>query len=220
VALALATTAKIWPVFLFPVFIGADGWRPLRWRECLAAVPVLAIVSLPYLTPTIHWSLIDQNFRFLSGFLGGWRNNDSLFGALLWAAGNDFFLAKKFVIAIVCLAAVSVTLLRLPLEQAVLTVTTVLLMVSANCHAWYLTWILPLLAFYPVPPLLLWVALAPLANVAVIQWVGTGEWNGSTILRFYAYVPVYALLAVWLAARSRVFKAFAETPAAAPGRPV
>src|SRR5258708_990078 len=107
-ALALAVASKIWPIFLFPVFIAAAGWR--RWRECLVALPILALVSLPYWTPTLHWSGINENFRFMSGFLGGWRNNDSLFGALLWAAGNDFYLAKKLAFAIVCAAVTVVTL--------------------------------------------------------------------------------------------------------------
>jgi hypothetical protein len=76
-------------------------------------------------------------------------------------------------------------------------------MVSANCHSWYLTWMMPLLAVCPVPPLLLWVALAPLAHTAVIEWIGTGEWNGSTAMRYYEYVPVYASLLVWLAFRAK-----------------
>src|SRR5438552_15602773 len=126
-----------------------------RWRVCLVALPILALVSLPYWTPTLSWPQIDENLRFMSGFLGGWRNNASLFGALLWAAGNDFYLAKKLAFAAVCAVVAVVTLLRWPLERATLTVITALLLVSANCHAWYLTWILPLLAIETVPPLLL-----------------------------------------------------------------
>jgi len=197
-ALALATAAKVWPVTLFPVFLGLR-WR--RWMYALISVPILALAMLPYLTSSIHWSRIDENFRFLSGFLGGWRNNDSLFGGLLWLAGNDFYLAKKFAFAIVGATVVIVTALRWPVERAILTVITALLLVSANCHPWYLTWILPLLVLYPVPPLLLWVALAPLAHTAVIDWIGKGEWNGSTSIRYYEYAPVYLCFGVWLAAR-------------------
>ena len=51
-----------------------------------------------------------------------------------------------------------------------------MLMISANCHPWYLTWLLPLLVLVPVPGLLLWTALVPLAYSAVIAWVETGEW--------------------------------------------
>jgi len=196
-AVALAIASKVWPAFLIPVFAGL---RLRRWLASLIVIPILALAVFPYLSPTLHWTVIDENLRFMSGFLGGWRNNDSIFGGLLWLAGNDFYLAKKFAFAVVCVAVAAVTALRWPLERATLTVITVLLMVSANCPPWYLTWILPLLAFYPVPPLLLWVTLAPLAHAAVIQWVATGEWNGSTTIRYYEYLPVYVCLAVWLVA--------------------
>ena len=197
-ALALATASKIWPALLFPIFI---GWRPRRLLWCLIALPILALATLPYVTSTVRWSGIDENFRFMSGFLGGWRNNDSLFGVLLWAAANDFYLAKKFAFAIVCVTIAAVIALRWPPERGVLTVIAVLLMVSANCHAWYLTWMLPLLVLYPVPPLLLWATLAPLAHTAVIRWIAAGEWNGSTSIRYYEYVPVYFTLAIWLVVR-------------------
>jgi alpha-1,6-mannosyltransferase len=197
-ALALAIASKFWPAILFPVF---TGWRPRRLLRSLIALPVLALTTLPYLTPTLRWSGIDENFRFMSGFLGGWRNNDSLFGVLLWTAGNDFYLAKKFAFAIVCATVVAVMALRWPPERGALTVITVLLMVSANCHAWYLTWMLPFLVLYPVPPLLLWVTLAPVAHTAVIRWIAAGEWNGSTSIRYYEYVPVYLSLAIWLVVR-------------------
>jgi alpha-1,6-mannosyltransferase len=195
-ALALATVSKFWPAILFPIFI---GWRPRRALWCLIAIPILALIALPYLT--LRWSGIDENFRFMSGFLGGWRNNDSLFGVLLWAARNDFYLAKKFAFAMVGITVAAVTALRWPPERSALTVIAVLLMVSANCHAWYLTWMLPLLVFYPVPPLLLWLTLAPLSHTAVIGWIAAGEWNGSTSVRYFEYVPVYVALAIWLAAR-------------------
>ena len=197
-ALALATVSKVWPAVLFPVFI---AWRPRRALWCLIAVPILALATAPYLTSTVQWSGIDNNFRFMSGFLGGWRNNDSLFGVLLWAARDDFYMAKKFAFAIVCVAVAVVITLRWPPERGALTIITVLLMVSANCHAWYLTWMLPLLVLYPVPPLLLWVTLAPVAHTAVIRWIAAGEWNGSTSLRYYEYVPVYVTLAIWLVAQ-------------------
>jgi hypothetical protein len=195
-ALALAAGSKLWPAFLFPIFMGAAGWR--RWRSWLAPVPVLALLCLPYLSPALHWSGIEENFRFLSGFLGGWRNNDSLFGLLLLAAGGDFYLAKKIAFGIVCSAVAALTLLRWPVERAALAVIALLLMVSANCHPWYLTWMLPLLAIYPASPLLLWTALVPLGHAAVISWFATGEWNGSTPFRYYEYLPVYGCLLLWL----------------------
>jgi alpha-1,6-mannosyltransferase len=210
-ALGLAAVSKIWPAILFPIFI---AWRPRRSLWCLVSLPILALATLPYFTSTVRWAGIDENFRYTSGFLGGWRNNDSLFGVLLWAAGNDFYLAKKLAFAVVCVTIAVVIALRWPPERGALAVIAVLLMVSANCHAWYLTWMLPLLVLYPVPPLLLWVALAPLAHTAVIRWIAAGEWNGSTSVRYYEYVPVYVGLAIWLVyARSR-------TTSEPPGQPL
>jgi len=91
-------------------------------------------------------------------------------------------------------------------------VIALMLMVSANCHPWYLTWILPLLALFPVPALLLWTALVPIAYAAVISWSTLGEWNGSTELRWLEYAPVYALLAgSWIMGRSTHLRNTART---------
>jgi hypothetical protein len=187
VALSLAGAAKLWPFLLLPVFIGWTGRRPARWFQWWVILPVMGFLALPY------WSDVNENARVLSGFMGGWRNNDSLFGALLWAA-NDVYLAKSIAFGIVFVVAIAVTLLRLPLERAALWILTVTLMVASNCHPWYLTWILPLLAFIPVPGLLLWTTLVPMAHSSVIGWSIAGEWEGSTSIRWLEYLPVYGLL--------------------------
>jgi hypothetical protein len=196
-ALSLAAAAKLWPLLLFPVFIGWTNGRPARWFQWWITVPIMGLLAMPY------WSDVWENARVLTGFLGGWRNNDSLFGILLWAA-TDIYLAKKIAFGIVCGTALFVTLLRLPLERAALWILTVTLMVASNCHPWYLTWILPLLAFIPVPALLLWTTLIPLAYVSVINWSLLGQWHGSGEFRWFQYVPVYGLLAgSWIVGRYR-----------------
>ncbi len=198
VALSLAAASKFWPLILFPAFIGWKGWKPARWYQWPVLLPIASVLGLPY------WSDVTENARFMSGFLGGWRNNDSLFGLLLWATG-DVYRAKYLAFGIVIAAALVVARMRWPLEKATLATVAVILMVSANCHPWYLTWILPLLAFYPVPGLLLWTALMPLAHHVVIRWVQLGEWQGSTPLRWWIYVPVYSALAAgWLLRRRRL----------------
>ena len=75
--LSLAASTKFWPLLLFPLFIGWRNCRPQRWREPLVALPIFAATCWPY------WSDVSENIHFMSGFLGGWRNNDSLFGLLL-----------------------------------------------------------------------------------------------------------------------------------------
>ncbi len=185
--LTLAACAKIWPLVLFPIFVGWRGWRPDRWWQPVAAVPVTAALIWPY------WSNVEENVRFMTGFASGWRNNDSLYGAILWLMG-DQYAAKDAVFFLIAATAVVVTLLRWPLERAALATITVMLLVSANCHPWYLTWALPLLAFVPVPALLLWTAIIPLAYRVVIDWVLLDEWHGTTPWRWLVYVPVFGMM--------------------------
>ena len=204
-ALTLAACAKIWPLVLFPIFVGWKRYRPQRWYQWLVSLPIAALLAWPY------WSNVEENVRFMSGFLGGWRNNDSLYGLLLWLTG-DQYPAQYAAFAIVGATALLVTLLRWPLERAVLSTVVVMLLVSANCHPWYLTWILPLLAIVPVPALLLWTALIPLAYRVVIEWAGLGEWHGSTAWRWHIYVPVYGMLLGTLLVRLARRKSTPEHP--------
>lgn len=186
-ALSLAACAKIWPLVLFPIFIGWRGWRPCRWYQWTVLAPIAVVLALPY------WSDVSENADFMTGFMGGWRNNDSLYGLLLWITG-DQYPAKHTAMGIVVTVALLVTLLRWSRERASLTVVVVMLLVSSNCHPWYLTWILPLLAFHPVSGLLLWTVLAPLAYRVVIDWALLGRWEGSTPWRWWIYGPVFAML--------------------------
>lgn len=207
VALALAVAAKVWPVLLVPLFVGWEKYQPRRWRQLWPAIAVFFALLVPY------WTSVVENLRFMSGFVGGWRNNDSLFGAILYFT-NDLYRAKYTAFAIIALAVAILTWREVRLERASLAAIAVMLMVSANCHPWYLTWMLPLLALVPVTALLLWTALVPLAYAAVISWVALGEWQGSTAIRWYEYVPVYAMLigpplAAWL--RRRLLRNSART---------
>jgi len=148
--------------------------------------------------------------QFLSGFMGGWRNNDSLYGIILWLT-NDVYRAKYTAFALVAVVVAKLTLFETSLERASRWAIAAMLMVAGNCHPWYLTWLLPLLVLIDVPALLLWTVLAPLAYSAVISWVANGEWQGSTAFRWYEYVPVYGLLIGSLLARRRFPRSNAHT---------
>ena len=65
-----------------------------------------------------------------------------------------------------------------------------LLVVAANVHPWYMTWFLPLLALIPCVPLFIWLTLAPLFYVVLIEWNVRGVWDGSSSLRWWVYRPV------------------------------
>ena len=208
-ALSLAAGAKIWPILLFPLFIGWKQYRPLRWWQWWVLIPIAALLAL------LYWTNVTENLQFMSGFMGGWRNNDSLYGLILWVA-KDLYRAKYTAFAIVAGAVAFLTLREVPLERAALWAIALMLMVSANCHPWYVTWLLPLLILFPVPALLLWTALVPLAYSAVVSWVTLGEWQGSNVFRWFEYAPVYAMLTgswlvSWLRARRRLPDSTAHT---------
>jgi alpha-1,6-mannosyltransferase len=182
--LGVAIAAKLLPVALLPVYAG----RTLRrWKECLLAVAVSGVLLAPF-----GMGLI-RNGPFASGFLGGWRNNDSLYGLLLWLTG-DVYRAKYFAAALLVSMVAWVTWRGWRLSKAVLGVIVVLLLVSSNSHPWYLTWMLVLLPAHPSLGLLLWTALVPIAYQVLPGWEIQGEWNGVSPLRWLIYTPVFVVL--------------------------
>ncbi len=187
VALSLAVGAKYWPALLFPSFTG------YHWRKILPAAGILAATVTLLFIP--YWGDLTNNVRFTTGFLGGWRNNDSLHG-LTAAIAGDPYTAKYATMAFIAAAALIIARLRWTLEARTLTLIVAILALSANVHPWYITWIVPLLPFYPIPGLLLWTALAPLAYQVLLDWTILGEWHGNPPMRWLVYAPV-ALALLW-----------------------
>jgi alpha-1,6-mannosyltransferase len=207
-ALGLSISAKWWPVWLIPVFLVEAGrilhsrgksWGVLAPRLggalLLAGAPTLFLL-LPFLADAAE---LLWNVRHTSGFVGGWRNNDSLFGGLLWLAGSEA-IAKRLAFGIIGAVAGAVAWTHWRLEGKVLAVLTTLLLVSSNCHPWYLLWFWPLIGLYPFVPYLLWAALMPLAYGVLVEWEILRVWVGSRPERWMIYGPVFisaALLAIF-----------------------
>ena len=182
---------KWWPVVLWPLLTA----KTPRWlRAAWIAPAVVAAMALPYWTPA--WRETIANARYMSGFVGGWRNNDSLYGLLLAATG-DQYLAKYAAFAILAGAIAWMIARRWRLEHAALGAVMAMLLVSANCHPWYLTWLVPLVAFSPWPPVLVWQLLMPMAYTVLVQWHTRGEWVGSRPDRWWIYGPVFGSMAGW-----------------------
>ncbi len=193
-ALGAAVALKWWPLALAPALL-----RHVPWTRALAIPAILALAAIPFIPP--EPAELIENARFMSGFAGGWRNNDSLFGAVLWLAGGDMQTAKYATFAL--MAAAVLGFARWPLERAWTATTAAILLLAANCHPWYVCWLVPLLAIgTPWPPLLLWTGLAPLSYSVLVKWRVLGEWDGSTPERWWIYAPVFAAMAAW-----RVFAA-------------
>lgn len=191
-ALAMAVATKLWPAILWPCLF----FRKQSWKSALWAGPVLALLAAPYIADVV------ENAQYASGFLGGWRNNDSIYGLVLSLSHGDLYRAKYATFALLALVVLFALLKKLSFDGAALVLTGALLAISANVHPWYLTWILPLLAVHTAAPLLLWVALAPLHYIVLIDYYKIGVWSGITDSRWLVYVPVYGFLAIWLAAKA------------------
>jgi hypothetical protein len=212
--LGLAAAAKWWPLVLVPALARS-------WRDWLLAPLTVLVCVLPYAA-----GLSVENLRFTTGFLGGWRNNDSLFGLLL-ALTPDQYRAKHLAFAIVAAAGLAagrwpeewLRVLRgriAGLPQLLpeswdaghrgLFVVVTMLAVSSNVHPWYLSWTVPFLVLVPVPAVFLWGALMPIAYEPVLRWTLLGEWGSSGWARWAIYVPVAAVgilcpLLKWAASR-------------------
>ncbi|MCW5963643.1 MAG: hypothetical protein KIT83_06370 [Bryobacterales bacterium] len=187
--LGCAVAVKWWPALLFPTAVGFGRETPRRALLAALGLLVVPAAMLPY------WTDISLNLRFMGGFAGGWRNNDSLFGITHWLASGDFETAKQWTLALIAIWCVAVPLIFRDRIDAALAVIAGTLLLSANCHPWYLTWLLPFLVFSPWPPLLLWVGLSPLFYEVLIDYHLLGVWDGSRPGRWLVYGPVFAVMA-------------------------
>lgn len=201
--LSLAALAKFWPAILFPFFLlrhENGAWR-LRWKQALVAVPIALAVSWPYLQGIGHVG------ELLEGFLGGWRNNDSLYEYLWEYAGRNYDRGTSYASYALAAVLAAIWALQLPLVRACQWAIVALLFVSANCFPWYLSWFVPLLAITHEAPLLLWTALVALSYQILIAYRLTGEWADSDFFRTLEYAPVFGFLAarcIYTAARRAI----------------
>jgi hypothetical protein len=155
-----------------------------------AGLPLAAVAAWPYAVRSSE--LIRRNAAFMTGFLGGWRNNDSFFGVIWYLSSQNGDVAKRVSLGILGLLVVLACLWRAPLERVVLGFIAAMLLVSANVHPWYMAWLAPLLAIEPSLAGFLWVALMPMAYAVLARYRATGVWEGSTNWRWLIYAPVFS----------------------------
>jgi hypothetical protein len=183
---------KWWPFLLIPVFAlhAVRALAGVRWRVLFAGWPLAALACWPYLVQTPE--LLTRNAAFMTGFLGGWRNNDSLFCVIWYLSGQNGDVAKRMSLAVLGVLLLAACFRRAPLERVVLSFVAGMLLVSANVHPWYMAWIAPLLALEPSAAGFAWVALMPLSYIVLARYRASGVWEGSTPWRWLIYAPVFA----------------------------
>jgi hypothetical protein len=183
---------KWWPFLLIPIFAlnAVRCWSGVRWRVFFAGLPLTAIAVWPY--ATLSSELWSRNAAYMAGFLGGWRNNDSLFGVIWYLSGQNGDIAKRISLVALGLLVLAACLWRAPLERVMLGFVAGMLLLSANVHPWYMAWMAPLLAVEPSVAGFVWVALMPLAYAVLAEYRTSGVWQGSTQWRWLIYLPVFA----------------------------
>ncbi|MBY0505253.1 MAG: hypothetical protein K2X03_15170 [Bryobacteraceae bacterium] len=174
---ALAVYTKYWPLLLLPF---------LRQWRALVATAAGALLFLPYLGDLAQ---LIQNARYLSGFVGGWRNNDSLYGLLLALTG-DQYRAKYLSFALIAAAGLAIWRTRWTLSTQCLAMVVTLLALSANVHPWYLTWMLPFLTRTPWLPAMAGIVLAPILYAPLFDWHLWQHWDGVRDTRWLVYAGV------------------------------
>ncbi len=188
--LTAAVLTKFWPLILLPFFLWRrDGeGRRFEGKAALVGIPLALVLSAPY------WEGIPRLAATMTAFASGWRNNNSLYGLILAANGGSEGLATAWAAGILLAALAGMAWARLEIVRASMSATVLLLLLSANCFPWYLSWLVPFLAIYPNAALLLWTALAVLAYHVVIDYAALGVWRESNEFRLLEYVPVYGML--------------------------
>jgi hypothetical protein len=187
---------KWWPFLLLPILAthAVRRWSGVRWRVLFAGLPLAVLAAWPYAARSS--GLINHNAAFMAGFLGGWRNNDSLFGVIWYLSGQNGDVAKRVSLGVLSLLVCLACAWRAPLERVVLGFVAGMLLISANVHPWYMAWMAPLLAIEPSAAGFVWVALMPLAYAVLANYRATGVWQGSACWRWLIYVPVFAAWAL------------------------
>jgi hypothetical protein len=178
--LGLAVGTKLWPVMLAPLLLRPLRDRPLEWLGGIALlVAIIAAFSAP-----IYWGGLDSSSGFVA-YGESWKTNSALFPALEGAAHgflDAFGLAADNAGRLVRSAlAVFVFLLALWLARPPIA----LVLVSPAQYPWYMTWLIPFLAFQPVVGLLAVTATVPI-------------YYASFHFHAMSAYPVYRDVVVWL----------------------
>lgn len=204
VSLAIASAIKLWPVVLLPLVL-----RPLAGdaRRGLITLGVFAALALVLFAPMVVGGLGPDSG--LAAYGVKWENNSSLFRLVLW--GSERVLeamhihpghaqsVSRVVTALLFALYVGIVCRRVPeglgdTARRALFIAAGLFLVIPTQFPWYFTWLLPLLALYPVRGLVL---LTPLLPLYYMQYYlgprGLGEYQGGLVV-WIEFVPVWTLL--------------------------
>lgn len=171
-ALSLAVGVKLWPVFLFPLFLKKNFYRFQDILKPFASFGVFMVfVFLPLAAATLDSS------SGLVAYSKSWENNSSVFRIFLYSfeqllsymdihPGHGQRYARNFVAILTVLwvlyQAIKFDKTFYDLLRRSLFIVAVIFLISPTQFPWYFVWMLPFLAVTPRFSLLLLTSLLPL----------------------------------------------------------
>jgi hypothetical protein len=192
VLVALAALAKVTPILLLPLLARRLGWWPA------SLVPLLMVAAYAPLL-----ALGGGATGSLVTYLGTWSDNDSIHAILRLAIGPAAAKAT-------CLAALAATVAALvlhpglrqrPLWWQSFVALAAAILLSPTVHAWYLTWLVPLLTvglqatgrapFLAPLSSLGWLLLSGLVVLPYLTY-DTHQWQ--LWISLAEYLPLFGLL--------------------------
>ena len=190
VTLAAGALAKLFPVTLLPLALRLAEWpRKMRgWLAFSGAALVTAACVWPYRSALAQFQAIFLRYQAI------WQNyNPSLYAILLRVSGHAEIAAGIGEGVVLGLAIWSAARKLDPLRAAYFIIGAIL-MLAPNTYSWYVTWIVPLLCFFPNPAWLLLTILQFLSYKVLIEYQINGIWHFDAYFQWLTYAPFYALL--------------------------
>ncbi len=169
-SLALATGVKLWPIVLLPLVI----WHLRADRRRMVAVAFTAVAfTLIVLSPMVLARPTAP--EGLWTYAKTWENNDGIYSLVEsafspMAAPQDARTYARWVVGAMLVVWIPVAVLwqsgkpHALIRSALLVVAGVFLL-SPTQFPWYYAWMLPLVAFWPVWPLLVYTIVLPLYDL-------------------------------------------------------
>jgi rSAM/selenodomain-associated transferase 2 len=179
--LALAIHAKYMAVLLIPFLINRSTCRS-AW-----VLPVAVIL------PTLAFWPFHGLFTSLTAFSTDMHYNGSIHALLGRALGSFPFASQLAAVLLLGWLGFVFGMTRRPIEAGALAMSGLLLL-APTVHFWYLTWVIPFLCFYPLPPMLILCATIALMFQTQGTMLQTGEWKQYPGLVLLEYLPVYGAL--------------------------
>ncbi len=214
--LALSILGKLFPVCLIPA-----AARKLRLRGLSLLLLLLVFSYVPFLGAGVNlvrsfseygtrWRFNDSGFALIHGAVqaagggvllkrGVMRLDHATFGTRLRPAVRSLYpyavdgTISRFLVMLLFASVLLVCLLRrLSFEKSALLATAAFAFLAPTLHPWYLLWLLPFVALYPIRGLLLLTLAVPFSYAVFLG--GEGNFGEPSWLKVLIFLPPALLL--------------------------